>query len=324
MLTDKELLVEAYQRGHAWNPAYANLQNVDLGRVQLMDGSEQDARDLIASRQASDLNFNVLVAAYHQREAEYDGSIGPATRMLAEIPRCPIPDFAPPPTASFHYDDPDLQAAVETQQRAAAMGSGSWPSCDPDRQGVNSFRVRIDTSNAPEKVKGYIEEALKHVVAAYADMGAAVRYIIGSSGTAEITKRFERLSGSVIGWNYFPDGGTCNGITGRFSSSYAPSAITWANLECHETGHGVGLQHTRGHIMNPSIVTVDPLTWRGSPSEATMKRYFGGVPLTPPTTPTGPTNPAPAPGAVAFRGQFTLIVDGQERGKFHIVPAPAV
>lgn len=320
-MTNQELLIEAYQRGHGWNPAYPNLQNLDAGRVALMQGNETDARDLIASRQASDINFELLVQAFHKRTPVIDGDIGPATRQLVELPRCPMPDFAPPPNASFHYDDPGLQKAVESMQRAAAMGSGSWPACDPERKDANSFRVRIDMSRAPSKVEGYIEEALKHVVAAYAEMGAAVRYILGTSGDCEISKKFESLAGSTIGWNYFPDAGTCNQITGRFDTGYAPEMNWWANLECHETGHGVGLQHTRGSIMNPSINLIWPLTWKGSPSESSLKRFFGGVPI---ATPTDPTDPTPTPGGVAFRGDFVLEVDGKPMGRFHLVPRPEV
>lgn len=324
MLDNKQLLLEAYRRGHAWNPAYPNLLNLDEGRVGMMDGSESDAKLLIASRQASDLNFDVLVAAYHQRAAVPDGEIGPATRLLAELPRCPIPDFAPPPHASFTYDDPGLQAAVESQQRAAAMGSGSWPSCDPERTGVNSFRVRIDPTNMPSTIKEYIDKALEAVVGAYAEMGCAVRYILAASGDCEIAKRFENIPGSVIGYNYFPQPDTCNQtITGRLDTGYTPSDYRYfANLECHETGHGVGLQHTRGHIMNPSILLVWPLSWKGGPSESTMRSFFGGVPISTPTTPTTPTDPTT--GKAVFRGNFELLVDGKSLGKFHLTPVPQV
>lgn len=297
-MTDQELLIEAYQRGAAWNPAYPSLANLDLGRIALMDGSERDAKDLIASRQQSDANMELLVRAFHAgRELQPDGDIGPATRALVEIPRCPIPDFAPPPGASFHYDDPGLQRAVETQQQhAEATGSGSWPApgCDGGTA-HHSIVVRIDPANMPSTIKAYHVQALAEVSKAYAEIGIAVRYVLDSSSKCQIAKRFQGIPGGVIGWNEFPPSGTCNAtIDGRLDTGYAPGNwLLWANLECHETGHGVGLQHTRGSIMNPSILLVDPLTWVGTPSYSTLARYFGGKPIA--GTPTPPPGPGPTP-----------------------------
>ena len=325
-MTDSEILVEAFKRGRSWGPDYPNLLNLDEAAVAKMDGSEADAKELIRSLQQSDANYDPLVLAWHKRPPEFDGEIGPATKGLVQIPRCPLPDFPPPPGMHFAYDDPGIQAAVESMQRAAAMGSGSWPSCDPERTGVNSFRVRIDPSRMPSTINGYHKQALDAVVAAYAEMGCALRYIMAASGDCEIAKLFQSLAGSVIGWNEFPDPGTCNQtINGRLDTGYAPSDYRyWANLECHETGHGVGLQHTRGHIMNPSILLVWPLSWKGGPSEASMRRYFGGEPLLPP----GPA-PVPAHPSVTgslfgeqFAGGFVIRGDVQFDGKWKYVAAP--
>lgn len=291
-MTHSELLVEAYRRGRAWvaDPEFANLHNLDPTAVAKMDGSEADAKLLIRSLQLSDANYDPLVLAFHKRLPDFDGNIGPATKALVEIPRCPMPDAPPPPNASFHYDDPGLQRAVETMQ-ANATGSGSWPACDPDATGLpHSFRVRIDPARMPSTIQGYHVQALKAVVDCYAEIGCALRYVLNAAGDCEIAKLFQNLAGSVIGWNEFPRGDTCNQtINGRLDTGYAPSDYRyWANLEAHETGHGVGLQHTRGHIMNPSILLIWPLTWRGGPSESTMRRYFGGEPI-------GPTTPPPPP-----------------------------
>jgi hypothetical protein len=306
-MTPSEILVEAYQRGRAWNPdpEFANLLNLDPTAVEKMDGSEGDAKLLVRSLQLSDANYNPLVLAFHQREPDFDGEIGPATATLVEIPRCPIPDFAPPPNAAFHYDDPELQAAVESMQ-ANATGSGSWPSpgCDPMHTGSHSIRVGINTSNAPGGVMAYIDKALAEVSKCYADMGLIVRYLLNKTDPVEIRKSFASLRGGIIGINYFPTPGTCSQtITGQLSSSYAPSNwMTWARLETHETGHGTGLNHTNGGIMNPSILVLPTLTWRGDPSERTLTRFFGGVPV---GVPTDPTDPVPMP------NPFTeFVVDG--------------
>jgi hypothetical protein len=324
-MSPSQILVEAYKRGRAWDPAYPNLLNLDEAAVAKMDGSEQDAQLLVKSLQESDINYDTLVLAFHERMPDYDGVIGPATEKLVAIPRCPLPDHAPPPNARFYYDDPDLQAAVESMQEAAASGSGSWPSsgCDPERRGMHSIRVRLNPAGMPATVRTYHEEALRHVVAAYADIGLSVRYLLDANSPAEITKVFQRLSGGTIGWNYFPRGG-CTPITGVLSNSYAPSdgGKLWANLECHETGHGVGLQHTRGSIMNPSILLVWPLTWRGSPSESVLQRYFGGQPIPGRPKPDEP-KPPPQPGPTAD-AEFTLGGVVYEIRKKGISPPPIV
>jgi hypothetical protein len=296
-MTPSEILIEAYQRGRAWNPdpEFANLLNLDPTAVEKMDGSEADAKLLVRSLQLSDANYNPLVLAFHQREPNYDGEIGPATATLVEIPRCPIPDFAPPANAAFHYDDPELQAAVESMQ-ANAAGSGSWPSpgCDPNSTAGHSIRVGLNTSGAPAGVAVYLDKALKEVAKCYADMGLVVRYILNESTPVEIRKSFKALRGGIIGLNYFPTPNTCaQTIEGWLGINYAPSNwLTWARLETHETGHGTGLQHTSGGIMNPSILVLPTLTWRGDPSERTLTRFFGGVPV---GAPTGPTDPPTTP-----------------------------
>jgi hypothetical protein len=80
-------------------------------------------------------------------------------------------------------------------------------------------------------------------------------------------------------------------------STYDPS--DWrlhANLGTHESeGHGFGFNHTRGGIMNASIVLVDPLTWKGDPSWNVAARYYGGEPIDDPETPPPPPPPPPGP-----------------------------
>jgi hypothetical protein len=317
MIDEKLALKTAWQTGHFWNPAYPDVLNVSESDVDKLTTADRVAQYAVASLQQSDANLLPLSVKHHGRAPLYDGQLGPATMELiggwttagADLQRCPLPDFAPPPNASFHYEDQGLQRAVETMQ-ANATGSGSWPACDPDKQGLpHSFRVRIDPARMPNVWKAKQAEIFAAVVACYAEMGAAVRYIFGASGDCEIAKRFESLAGSVIGWNEFPSPNTCNQtISGRLDTGYDPS--DWrmqANLETHETGHGVGLQHTRGHIMNPSILLVWPLSWKGGPSESTMRRYFGGEPVGVPEPPPVPTpTPTPIPPGTPPYAEFTL------------------
>jgi hypothetical protein len=306
-----DALIAAYKAGRHWDPRRPNLANLDRGRLAKMHGGEGDAQSLLQSLQMSDVNYDALVLAYHQRLPDFDGHFGPATERLLSLDRCPVPDFAPPPGAAIDLGDETLNAiAVQMQQREyAEAGSGSWPAsgCDPERRGVHSIRIRIHPAGAPAHVVAYKDTALKAVSEAYADIGLAVRYLWSAQGACEIAKSFAHLRGGVIGINYFPVGG-CTPITGQLSASYAPhdGGKLWANLECHETGHGVGLQHTRGHIMNPSIVLVWPLSWRGSPSLPALTRYFGGKPLVDRAPPT----PAPAPVPPVAAPDGTLVLHG--------------
>lgn len=328
MASKSTILVEAFKK-RAGDPKFPNFRNLDLARVKKMDGTEPDAKDLIRSYQNSDDNYSALVLAFHKRVPDFDGEIGPATEALAEIRMnpelaCPMPDFPLPPGATFDTGDPELNAAFESQQRAEAMGSGSWPSCDPTRTGVNSFRVNLAMANCPSTVKAYLDKALEAVVKAYAEIGCALRYVKdGDPKECEISKKFQSLAGSVIGWNEFPNPGTCNQvINGRLDTGYAPSDYRyWANLECHETGHGVGLQHTRGHIMNPSILLVWPLRWFGGPSESTMRRYFGGEPV--PVT--GEPLPPPPTGDKHWFKGLELMKGSESTGQhFILAPKPQV
>lgn len=122
--TPVERLLWAYQFGHSWNrdPKYANLRNLDSGRILLMNGDESDAKLLLASWQDFDPNVARLVAAFHKRSLEPNGEWGPASEAVSRFARCAMPDFAPPKGAELSvdtYDVPELLGAVESYQRYA-------------------------------------------------------------------------------------------------------------------------------------------------------------------------------------------------------------
>jgi hypothetical protein len=328
-VTLTERLLWAYRFGHSWNEAYPNLHNLDEASVAKMDGSEADAKSLLASWQQIDANVERLVNAFHGRELEPDGEIGPASAAVMDMKRCAMPDYAPPGHASFHYDDPELQAAVESYQRYAAAyvgGSGSWPKagCDPQRMGIHSTRVNIDTSAASTHQKGILKQACGYTEACEAEFGQAVRHIFdGDKSQCETDTRFQGIAGSVIGFCYFPEPDTCNQtVTCRIDNGYNPSAITLANLLTHEyKGHGDGLEHTNGGIMNPSIITYNPLTWKGDKHESTKRRYFGGEPVPPLTPPVPPAHP-PVTGQLYVENGIIIRGDVQFDGKWKYVATP--
>ena len=177
-MTDSEILVEAFKRGRSWNPAYPNLLNADEAAIRKMTGQEPDAKLLVKSLQESDANYDALVLAWHKRPPEFDGEIGPATKDLVELPRCPLPDFPPPPNATFHYDNPDLQAAVESQQRAAAFTGSYWRGCDSQRPDIHSLVIGIDARNAPPNWLANKDKILEARRAAAAEIGGGGRFLI--------------------------------------------------------------------------------------------------------------------------------------------------
>jgi hypothetical protein len=304
MKSTKDILVEAYLTGHAWNPdpEYANLRNLDPGRVAMMDGSEADAKLLVRSRQLSDSNYDLLVQSYLKRFPDYDGGIGPATQALVSLPRCAMPDYAPPPGASFHYDNPELQAAVISYQEFAEYkgGSGSWPKgCDPEWPNVHSVRVCLNDSAASSSQKTILDDVLRYVEETEAEMGQHVRHIRnGDPKQAEHDVRFQNIPGGVIGFAYFPSPNNCNqNVTARIDNTFNARLAVLAELLTHEyKGHSDGLEHTRGGIMNPSIGSpTTRATWISDPHQSTKTRYFGGVPVGPPVTTTTTRNPNDPP-----------------------------
>lgn len=306
----EQLLQFLWDHGYFWVfDSGKEILQADLPKLHVSDKVVAEA---VLAWQQADANFNILSEIIHGRAVIPDGDVGPVTRTMLDVPRCPMPDVAPPEGARFDYHNPELNRAVETM-RENATGSGSWPvpGCDSDHPSpatVHSIRIGLDVSRCPATIKAYLDKALAEVSKAYAEVGLAVRYLqhTGNIPDCEISKRFESLGGSVIGWNEFPNPNTCNQtIQGRLDTGYAPSNwLLWANLECHETGHGVGLQHGRGSVMNPSILLVDPLTWVGTYSFANLKRWFGGVPLGPTVPPPLPPPPGPTPPG-DYNGLFT-------------------
>lgn len=218
--TPLDRLLWALQFGHAWNrdPKYANLRNLDHGRVLMMTGDEADAKLLLASWQDFEPNVERLVAALHGRQLEPDGEVGPATEIAMSIKRCAMPDFAPPPGAELSmdtYDVPELLGAVESYQRYADYkndgkdyvgrdgswhgsygepvpanageyvgGSGSWRNsptelgCDPLRRDVHSKTCNVIQSGFSSHQRGLMAEILKALERCEAEQGMALRHIL--------------------------------------------------------------------------------------------------------------------------------------------------
>jgi hypothetical protein len=312
-------LAFAFRHGHSFNPKYPNLRNLDIGRVAKMDGTETDSHDLMASFQEIDYNVSLLVAAIHGRELQADGTVGPATQQVLNFKRCPLPDYMPGPGDAFDFGSAEINAivaaAVRSKAEAAELKGPYWRGCDPQRPGIHSLVIGIDIKSAPSVFTENMDKILEARIACAAEIGVAVRFVINPTSMEGLQQYqvYRYIAGGVIGMNYFPSSNSCGKIpNGSMDSSYNPS--DWrlhANLGCHESeGHGFGFEHTRGGIMNPSIVLVWPLSWKGDTGWTQASRYYPAVPLEP--------TPGPGPGPTPAPSPVKLIMEAVPGGAFQV------
>lgn len=282
-----KLLKHAWDYGHFQNPLYPDTHDVKKKDLKTLRITDEVARQAIASVQCSDCNIETFCDLHHGRALNADGDPSNATIDLINLRRCKVPDFG----SKFGL----LNA-----------GSGGWANCDPKSNAKHSIRIKFDERQAPTKWKGYLEQVKRNSIAISADMGLAVRYLPWDTNENwESSCIFKFISGGVVGFYYLPGSGCKRIKQGALDTSFLPDVQVASLLTIHEqTGHGVGLSHTNGGIMNPSIKRVK-ISWRGDPSERAMKNKYSGIPLMPPTDPTDPT-----PEKVLFT--FTAEKAGQE------------
>ena len=306
-----------WRLGHFSNPLMpTHIEESDLDSLTLTDDDVQNAIHSYQNFMAGD--FDRLANQHHGRYGIADGLVGPATKDLFSVKRCGYPDYGP-----------DVEAAT---------GSGSWPAgCHPDWPDNHSFTVSIN--NNPPSYLGSIgdpnspiEQAWELCRLSYADMGCVY---IREDGNANANTQVTFVRGrGWIGLAIVPSGPRCGDtIWAKFDNRYQPSALIdqWARLLAHEFGHNMGMSHSRGGVMNPSIAsgTFDPDEWRGDPSEPKLTRYFGGEPIDlnpdgpePPEPPRPPTDPT---GQWTIRGTSEIVdPDGVSHGRFIFVPEPRV
>ena len=232
-------------------------------------------------------NLEPLSLIHHHRPARCDGELGPATMELFAQPRCGCCDYGP-----------DVQPAT---------GNGSWAGC----HGIGDFHsatVYVDKSGMPSFLEPVFEQAWDGSAAAYDAIGLRWKRVV-SLGEANIRFTFVSRSNGWIGLAIVGNKQSCNSfIWCKFLSTYKPSNIlgSWTELIMHELGHNAGLQHSRGGIMNPSIITGLKPTWRGDPSESILKRYYGGE-----TVNGGPEPPPPDPPTEEIYGKQTMYIHGK-------------
>ena len=293
-MNDQTLIQFLWDTGHFWNGNYPDVLNVNESDLPTLSLSDTAVQQAVQSYQTSDANMNILARLIHNRALVADGDVGPATRALAGVPRCPLPDRPPPPNATFHYADPDVQRAVESMQQRAT-GSGSFPAGCYGTQGVHEVKISYDDSRANSKQREWLPEIKTRSHAAVAAVG--VRLIEVPVGQANIAVSFRPLGGSTIGLAEFNSGQCGSRVFCYLNPNYSPNIDQVLVLLLHENGHNWNLDHRSGNIMNPSILSVKPawierdasgrVTYQDN-SYPTLKKYFGGDPLDPPAPPGPP------------------------------------
>lgn len=288
---ERAIINRLWELGHFFNPAFFDVNNhmteKDIEKLTLKDASVQ-----FALRSWQDIMSQPLERFsmdIHNRPAIHDGEMGPATLATFDVPRCGVADF-----------QKGFQAAVGFPRSCAATGI--------------SYSIG---AGMPSKFKDtWADKVLGRVVLNYATFGIRlVPYTGDTPSKANIPTIFRFLPGSTIGLTYFNQGSCSDVCNCSLDSGFAPSEAAEADLVAHEWGHAIGLNHTRGGVMNPSLGSV-PEPWQGftksDPSWATLTRLYGGEPL----------DPIPVPGdELEFRAG-TFYVNGKEVSR--LVPTGSV
>ena len=297
-MDDSAIIQMAWETGHFWSPLCLNGANVGQDDLKHLSPADPVVRDAIRSMCA--IQGEVYKSAgrvIYSREPVNDGWIGPAVRALAEVPRCRVPDYPPPPGVKFSFNDPFLQEVVLRMQNTASLkqiGAGNWKGC----HGIGNFHaaiVSVDDSRLPAFLRPLWIQVLRNVQLSYAQVG--LLWIFAKDGTDILTGKqtdghvqtnmsFVSSSDGWIGLAILGQNETCSTspIWCRFLATYrggnSDAAIVnqWTTLVKHELGHNCGRNHTSGGVMNPSIVNGLPVEWvPGDPSTGWLKQQFGGV-----------------------------------------------
>lgn len=264
-----------FELGYLWS-----IKESDLLKV---GPDTPEFRDAIKSLQATFANeYAALTGKHYGEYVPPEGKVGPAFLDLLAMPRdCPLPDVPPPPGATFHYADPLMQAAVESQQHNAQIvsdsrGSGAWPyGCYAPEYQMHRLVAAVDDSGMPSLWRSHWEKLKADCRTNYSWTGLRIDFV-EKGKPADVRMSFRVLSGSTIGLAEFPSGSCRDEVFCYFDPGYLPSDPAYLlNLLQHELGHNNGLQHTSGGVMAPSINRSNP-DWRQDSSWNTLKRYYGG------------------------------------------------
>lgn len=305
---------------NAWLKRYGYLPGVDVKNLHLLDQQSRDFKPAMEKLQAfwdDDIGLT-------------DGILGDRSIHAMTAPRCDHPDFPDPNLASLADSDdqtmrlvagelevdPELARCIcaSHARMAAAVGQGSWP-MPCRREGIT---VSIDDSAKPSSID--LDRLWAEAVITWGLVGIKlVRVPKGERANIRIS--WVRGRG-WIGLAEFNNQSCNDSVFNQLSYNYAPNFFQVLGLLLHELGHNMNLQHTRGGLMNPTIIRFDePFRFtEADPSYRTVMRYTGGEPIP------GPKPPDPKPPTdvgVEIKGDLQVYVNGKPvGGPVIVVPKP--
>lgn len=334
-MASPEAIMDRLKRtGHYDNPDMpTGVKLADLPKLTLYSEETRTAirsfGDMMASvAEAKSIEINGR--RYHN-----DGDFGPATEATILAERCEHPDYHVPDINLYEgYDQ------LDDYDELPALGrNGNWKGC----HGIGDFHaVHVKFTNSPPAHllrNGNLKYILEVVRAANQQIGLQMYFsgpdcpIQDGEGHAQLTATYVPRSNGWLGLAQVVTNRPCNSQHwSRYLATYlrngsdAQIRRMWPILFLHEFGHNKGTGHTRGGIMNPGLLSLDP-TWDGDVLSSWLRTHYGGEPIpAEPDKPDPPDPPRPPDerdfwADVWFDG--TMLHKGDQPVKdFMITPAP--
>lgn len=306
----------AFEAGYFWNPELPNGLNISQKDLPKLTADMPVVIEALRAFAMGDsYRYTNHVLNSHKRVPNFDGEVGPAMAMyVMDGARCPVPDFAPPAGVSFLFEDPGVQQIALKMQRdaLAALGSGgNWAGCN-NMPNIHCGAMLVNTAGISPKVAPHVKTILTAVRKAYAGIGFLWKFI-GMDGVDILTgEKFEGTIQTKLSFVQSSSGWIGLALVGNRESC---SSVLWLQLLAtyiggttvdqiinqqfslltHEAGHNLGLGHTNGGIMNPSLQNGLPVgVWsQNDPSTQKLISLYSGVSVPIPGD-NGPTsNPIP-------------------------------
>ena len=225
-LTDREIIDLLYKYGHFRCPEMGG--SPEAGEIRSMAIKDKAVKTALQSYQewfADDLDQ--LCMMVHHRDAVIDGEIGPATRLLMNLPRCAVPDYPIEEAASRNWPK-DCRGNITTNYKMTLKGLSQQDIRDLITESHNQWNRAIDVRMRLDQEAG---------------------------SNVKIYTQAEDLSGSTLAWSHLARGSCSSRLSQRFDLRRNWSGNMFITVKTHEDGHALGANHVKDSsaTMYPSI-----------------------------------------------------------------------